>query len=64
MSFDFPLNHEAMTFATRWTGADSTKTLEAVGMDFRDPAESVSDALRWLVLAGHLAPELAGRLAE
>ena len=64
VSFDFPLNHEAMTFATRWPGADSTKTLEAVGMRFRDSAESLSDALRWLVRAGHLSPELAGRLAE
>jgi len=64
VSFDFPLNHEAMTFATRWPGTDSTKTLEAVGLRFRDPAESLGDALRWLVRAGHLSPELAGRLGR
>ena len=64
VSFDFPLSHEAMTFATRWAGADSTKTLETLGLRFRDPAESLADALRWLVRAGHLSPDLAGRLAE
>jgi dihydroflavonol-4-reductase len=64
VSFDFPLSHEAMTFATRWPGADSARTLEALGLRFRDPAESFADALRWLARAGHLAPELAGRLGE
>jgi nucleoside-diphosphate-sugar epimerase len=64
MAFDFPLTHEAMTFATRWPGVDSSQTLEAVGLDFRDPAESLADALRWLVRAGHLDAEHIGRLAE
>jgi uncharacterized protein YbjT (DUF2867 family) len=62
--FDFPLTHEAMTFATRWPGADSARTVEALGLRFRDPAESFADALRWLVRAGHLPPERIGRLAE
>jgi dihydroflavonol-4-reductase len=64
VAFDFPLTHEAMTLATRWPGADSSKTLEALGLRFRDPAESVADALRWLVRAGHLEPERIGRLAD
>jgi nucleoside-diphosphate-sugar epimerase len=63
VDFDFPLNHEAMTFATRWNGADSSRTLEALGLGFRDPAESLADALRWLALAGHVAPARVGRLA-
>lgn len=64
VSFDFPLTHEAMTFATRWPGADSSRTLEALGLSFRDPAESFADALRWLARAGHLPPARIGRLAE
>jgi len=64
VSFDFPLTHEAMTFATRWPGADSSRTLEALGLAFRDPAESFADALRWLARAGHLPPARIGRLAE
>jgi len=64
VSFDFPLTHEAMTFATRWPGADSSRTLAALGLHFRDPAESFADALRWLAEAGHLPPARIGRLAD
>jgi hypothetical protein len=61
--FDFPLTHEAMTFATRWPGADGRAVTEATGVGFRDPAESFADALRWLARAGHLRPDQIGRLA-
>lgn len=62
--FDFPLTHEAMVFATCWPGADSARTLETLGLGFRDPAESFADAVRWLASAGHLPAARAGRLAE
>jgi len=61
--FDFPLTHEAMTFATRWPGADGAAAAAAAGVRYRDPAESIADALRWLAAAGHLRPEQVGRLA-
>jgi hypothetical protein len=63
-SFDFPLTHEAMTFATRWPGADASATSAATGVHFREPRESFVDALRWLARAGHLRPEQIGRLAQ
>jgi nucleoside-diphosphate-sugar epimerase len=61
--FDFPLTHEAMTLATRWPGADGSAVTEATGVQFRDPADSFADTLRWLAAAGHLRPEQVGRLA-
>jgi nucleoside-diphosphate-sugar epimerase len=64
VSFDFPLTHEAMTFATRWPGADSSATSAATGVRFREPRDSFADALRWLARAGHLRPEQIGRLAQ
>ena len=62
--FDFPLTHEGMRFATLWPGADSSRTLEALGVGFRDPAESIGDALRWLARAGHLPAARIGPLAQ
>jgi nucleoside-diphosphate-sugar epimerase len=62
-AFDFPLTHEAMTFATRWPGADSRRIEDALGACFRDPAETFADTLRWLAKAGHLEPRRIGRLA-
>jgi nucleoside-diphosphate-sugar epimerase len=61
--FDFPLTHEAMTFATRWPGAEGARTEAALGLRYRDPAETFEDTLRWLARAGHLPPERVGRLA-
>ncbi len=62
--FDFPLTYEAMSFATRWPGADSRRLEDALGAGFRDPAETFADTLRWLAAAGHLEPRRVGRLAE
>lgn len=64
LSFEFPLTHEAMTFATRWPGADSSQTLATLGVSFREPAQSLADALRWLAAAGHLPAARIGRLAD
>ena len=61
--FDFPLTYEAMTFATRWPGADGSTTSALTGVEPRDAAESFADSLRWLAAAGHLRPEQVGRLA-
>ena len=62
--FDFPLTHEAMTFATRWPGADGSATTAATGAHFRDPAESFADTVRWLVAAGHLRPDHVERIED
>lgn len=63
MPFDFPLTGEAMDFATMWPTAITSPEIERLGVRFREARESYSDAIRWMVEAGHLEPHLAGRLA-
>lgn len=63
VDFNFPLTLEAMVFATRWPGADGSRTSAELGFGFRPTEETLADALRWMVQAGHLPPEKIGRLA-
>jgi nucleoside-diphosphate-sugar epimerase len=61
--FNFPLTRDSMEFATRWTGADASRTTRELGLAFRDPEESYRDTLRWMHRAGHLDARHVGRLA-
>jgi len=61
--FNFPLTRDSMEFATRWTGADASRTTRELGVAFRDPEESYRDTLRWMHRAGHLDARHVGRLA-
>ncbi len=62
--FEFPLTSESIDFATRWTFADSSRTLETLGVAFRDPRTTYRDTLRWLAEAGHVEPRHVGRVLE
>jgi nucleoside-diphosphate-sugar epimerase len=62
-SFSYPLTHEAAVLLTRFVPCDSDATLAELGVRFRPTGETLADAIRWLVTAGHLAPRYAGRLA-
>lgn len=62
-SFSYPLTHEAAVLLTGFVPCDSAGTLRELGVSFRPTAETLGDAIRWLVAAGHLAPLHAGRLA-
>lgn len=53
--FDFPLTYEAMVTATRWPGTDASKTVEELGVAFRDPRETFAETLRWMSEAGHVS---------
>lgn len=64
IDFDAPLTEEAMEYATRWPGADSSKTLAALDLDFRPPIDTFRDTLRWLYTAGHLSARNAGRISR
>ena len=64
VEFDFPMTSETMSFATLWQGADSRATLDELGLDFRDPRETLADTLRWLHQAGHMDARFVGRLAD
>jgi dihydroflavonol-4-reductase len=60
----FPLTSEAMSVATQWAEADSSKTLELLGLGFRDPLETLADTIHWMHRAGHVEARFVGRLAS
>ncbi len=62
--FDFPLTHEAMSFASQWPGAVPSPALEALGLEFRDVRTTYVDAIRWLSRSGNLTQDEAGTLAS
>ena len=62
--FNFPLTRDGMEFATRWPGADASRTTRELGLAFRPPEESYGDTLRWMHRAGHLEARHVGRLAD
>jgi len=61
--FNFPLTRDSMEFATRWPGADASRTTRELGLVFRPPEESYRDTLRWMFRAGHLSARQVGGLA-
>lgn len=62
--FNFPLTREAMEFATRWPGADAGRTMEDLGLRFRDAEETYRDTIVWMYRAGYLTKNQVGRLAD
>jgi hypothetical protein len=53
-----------MSVATQWAEADSSKTLELLGLGFRDPLETLADTIHWMHRAGHVEARFVGRLAS
>ena len=62
--FNFPLSREAMEFTTRWPGADAGRTMEDLGLRFRDAEETYRDTVVWMYRAGYLTKSQVGRLAD
>jgi nucleoside-diphosphate-sugar epimerase len=62
--FDYPLTRDAMEFATHWPGVDGSPTTAELGIAFRPPVETYTDALRWLVRAGHIEARSIGKLSD
>lgn len=62
LPLDFPLSNEAMTDATMSVPIDSTPTIEALGVDFRPLAETVSDGYRWMAEQGHVPADRVRKL--
>ena len=58
---DPAISREATRFATQWVEFDASKAIEELGMFFRDPRETLDDAVRWLAEAGHIPAERALR---
>jgi nucleoside-diphosphate-sugar epimerase len=61
--FDFPVTGEGMIYATQFPGADGGRAADALGLVYRDPVETFTDALRWMHAAGHIPAKHVGRLA-
>ncbi len=61
--FEYPLTRESMEIVTRMPPVPSSPELEALGVRFRDPAETYRDALQYLVVAGHLRARHAPAVA-
>ncbi len=59
---DYPLTSEAVAMMTGFVPCDSRATVEELGVAFRPTEETLADAIRWLVEAGHLPPRFAPRL--
>ncbi len=62
--FEGPFTEEAVEYATHWSIADSRKIEDELGFEFRDPKETLVDAIIWLYEAGHLTDEQMGSLLE
>lgn len=61
-AFDYPLTREAARYVTDFVPCDNQRVEQELGLAFRPTQETLADAIRWLVEAGHLAPRFAGRL--
>jgi dihydroflavonol-4-reductase len=62
--FDYPITRESMEMVTLMPSVSNSPELEALGVRFRDPAETHRDALRSLVAAGHVPERLAPALGR
>lgn len=60
---DFPMNYEAALSMTSAVPTNDAVTLAELGVAWRDPADALRDASRWLLEVGELRPEHAPALA-
>lgn len=58
-----PLSAEGMEIATRWRRIDDTPDVAALGVAWRDPAQTLEDLYRWLWTSGRLPATALPRLA-
>lgn len=60
--FDFPLTRDAAELIITLVPTDDRPLLDALDLKLRPVEETLADTIRWLALAGHLAPAKAGKL--
>ena len=61
---DFPMNYEAALSMTSAVPTNDSATLAELGVAWRDPADALRDASRWLLEVGELQPEHAPALID
>jgi nucleoside-diphosphate-sugar epimerase len=59
----YPLTRDAAEVMVTMVPTDDGPSIEPLGVTWRPLAETLTDALRWLVAEGHLTGKAAGRLA-
>ncbi len=62
--FDSQVSAESMAINTQWPPADSSRFLARSGFRFRSGEDTFIDTIRWMVEAGHIPRNKAGRLAS
>jgi dihydroflavonol-4-reductase len=55
---DTPISAETMRYATLWPNIQNSAEMTRRGLALRSSQETFSDAIAWMVKAGHMAPEL------
>ena len=64
LPIDSVLTHEGMTLLTRWVPTDDSAFHEDLGVELRDPRETIRAAIAGLVTLGRLTPAQAGRAMD
>lgn len=59
---DWPVNRESTEFMTTMIPTDDSALHDELGVAYRPTGETIADALRWLVDAGHLDPRFTPAL--
>jgi dihydroflavonol-4-reductase len=59
---DSPISAETMRYATLWPNIRNTDELARRGLSLRSTRETFSDAIAWMVKAGHLEPALCPKV--
>lgn len=59
-----PFTEEAVSYATHWSIGVNRKIEDELGFEFRDPKETIEDAMIWMYEVGHLDDEQMGDLLE
>jgi nucleoside-diphosphate-sugar epimerase len=58
-----PFGHQGVWIITRGAGTDDAATRRELGIDPPPLEQTLTDAIRWMVQAGHLPARLVGKLA-
>ena len=64
LPFRLPLNFEGFYFLSLEAHYDDSRTRKELGLAPRDPRDTFTDTIRWLLEAGHISPKQAGKLAR
>jgi dihydroflavonol-4-reductase len=57
-----PISAETMRYATLWPNIKNTDELARRGLGLRSTRETFSDAIKWMVHAGHVKAELCPKI--